>query len=568
MSRQLPRQLAAFCLPLLLVPSALGGIPGVPTRPFPMTVVADHGKFGVEVVPNGAALADLATLTRVTLTGVPLQNGARVDVDLQRVIITDGLERVDVDGVTQAPGAQPLVTLWDGHVANDPLSSVFIGFSASGTRGFIRTSTELFQVLAAPGPNNDWNATTTTIVSNEQVIPPTSATAPDWCTAIKLPGHTITTPTPAPAAPATTSIPSTGVVPIYELKVAVETDTQYYSIFNDLAAAQSYLTQLLGAVSWRYRVQAGVIITYPYVGYHTATDNWASQENGSGAGGLLGEFQAAWSNGGAPVSAHDYCFISGAGLGGGVAWLPGVCNAPYNFAVCGNIGGNTPFPISVGPLNWDFVVTAHELGHNMGAPHTHDYCPPADRCAPSGYFGQCQTQQVCTNQGTIMSYCHLCSGGFWNETTYFHANSLTDMRNLATSGCLPLFKGLASNVNLGFALAGANGFPILNASYDKPTNFFRLTVLSALPGSSGVLFFAANRLDVPLYGGTLVPNTTLLIPINISGLGGALVSASVPPSAHIPGGATFYAQAWINDPGPPNGAFAATNAVEFEMIVP
>ncbi len=565
MSRPVTRRLAALSVPCLLASSVFAGVPGVATRPFPMNVVADHGKFGVELAPDAAALADLAKLTRVTLTGVPLPLGASAELDLARVTIADAGGRVDVDGVPQAPSAAPQVTLWAGHVTNDPDSAVYLGFSASGSRGFIRTAGVLFQVLAAPGPNGDWAATTSTIINSDQVVPPASATIPDWCHALPNPNHPITLPI---ARPASTSIASTTVVPIYSARIGIETDTQYYNLFNDLAAAQSYLAQLLGAVSYRYREQVGVILTYPYIGLHTGPDQWVSQENGSGAGGLLGEFQAAWSGGHAPVAANDYCFVSGAGLGGGVAWLPGLCDPTYGFAVCGNIGGNTPFPVSVGALNWDFIVVAHELGHNFGAPHTHDYCPPADQCAPAGYFGQCQTQQVCTTQGSIMSYCHLCGAGMLNETTFFHPQSVADMRALTTAGCLGLFEGFASNVNLGFSMGGANGNPSLTASYDTFFNLFKLDLASAPSNKTGVIFFAPNMLFAPLYGGILVPNTTVTIPIATNAAGGAQVAAFVSASTHIPGGATFFAQAWVSDPGPPNGPFAASNAVQFEIILP
>ncbi|HMP08659.1 MAG TPA: PA14 domain-containing protein, partial [Lacipirellulaceae bacterium] len=77
--------------------------------------------------------------------------------------------------------------------------------------------------------------------------------------------------------------------------------------------------------------------------------------------------------------------------------------------------------------NWDIMVTSHELGHNLGTPHTHNYCPPVDECAPAGWYGQCQSQQVCTNQGTIMSYCHLCSGGLSNVKLTFADASIQSM---------------------------------------------------------------------------------------------------------------------------------------------
>jgi hypothetical protein len=117
--------------------------------------------------------------------------------------------------------------------------------------------------------------------------------------------------------------------------------------------------------------------------------------------------------------------------------LPGLCDQIYGFGVSGNVDGQVAFPVAQGPLNWDFMVFAHEVGHNFGAPHTHDYCPPLDECAPPGYFGSCQTQEDCITDGTVMSYCHLCPGGLSNITTYFHPQNVADMRGYAESvGCV------------------------------------------------------------------------------------------------------------------------------------
>ncbi|MEZ6019495.1 MAG: M12 family metallo-peptidase [Planctomycetota bacterium] len=97
--------------------------------------------------------------------------------------------------------------------------------------------------------------------------------------------------------------------------------------------------------------------------------------------------------------------MSGASLGGGVAYLDVLCNQNYGFGVSGNMTGGTQFPVSQSSNTWDFVVMAHEIGHNFSTSHTHNYCPPLDQCPPSQYFGQCQNSQVCISNGTIMSYC-------------------------------------------------------------------------------------------------------------------------------------------------------------------
>jgi len=86
------------------------------------------------------------------------------------------------------------------------------------------------------------------------------------------------------------------------------------------------------------------------------------------------------------------------GIGGGVAYRGGLYSSIYCYGVSGSLGGTFG--------RWDRIVVAHELGHNFGSPHTHDFSPPIDTCGTS-----CPSNP---SGGTIMSYCHLCSGGLNN----------------------------------------------------------------------------------------------------------------------------------------------------------
>ena len=98
----------------------------------------------------------------------------------------------------------------------------------------------------------------------------------------------------------------------------------------------------------------------------------------------------------------------------GIAWVAG--------SVCGSGSDYSFNQISAnGSWLWgDTLIVGHEIGHNMGSPHTHCYSNPApDRCyAGEGCYSgatSCPASQtingVANVTGTLMSYCHLSGFG-------------------------------------------------------------------------------------------------------------------------------------------------------------
>jgi len=549
-----------------LLAAALGGAPKSDTsaQPFPMVVLSDRGQDGIELALNPLAIEPLEQLGEARLLGMPLPGGGTVDLLLKRVQLGSTASRVVVDGLPVED--TPAVSLWHGEVPGFEGSEAFFAFSPLGSRGWVTLAGATFELLAFPDSDGSWTRSTSVLLGHDRLSalagPPKLACA----------GSPMPTPSTAPG-PRLATISGLGgglaasapTLPYYECHIAVETDYQFYQIFNNLPAAQAYAAALLGAVAGRYREQVGVIFTFPYLGFHTnSNDGWVAQENGGGSVGLLFEFQAAWQNGGGPVTADVYHFLSGANLGGGVAYIPAVCDQGYGFGVSGNLGGNTPFPVSPGWLNWDFIVVAHELGHNFNAPHTHDYCPPLDECAPPGYFGACQTQNVCTTQGTVMSYCHICGNGMPNMTTFFHPQSVADMRAYTTSSCLTPFQGVLNASSYGAGLAGSNGVPQLSVGFQaSPTEQLVLSATQAPVSQLGVLLVGESSISLPFLGGTLVTSAEYGFVFSSTASGTASVSIPVGGLAFA-AGLTLFAQGWwINNAT----TFASSAGLSFELIV-
>mmetsp|Transcript_28603 Transcript_28603/g.58577 ORF Transcript_28603/g.58577 Transcript_28603/m.58577 type:complete len:376 (-) Transcript_28603:116-1243(-) len=117
------------------------------------------------------------------------------------------------------------------------------------------------------------------------------------------------------------------------------------------------------------------------------------------------------------VSGHDiHHALLGKGLGGGVAYLGVLCNTAYGFGLSASLSGG--YRSMDNSVVWDMMVVMHEIGHNFSSGHTHsDYSPFVDSCGctkDGTCTIACPAQLPLPESSTIMSYCHLCSGGYSN----------------------------------------------------------------------------------------------------------------------------------------------------------
>ena len=404
--------------------------------PFPLTASGQTGAMGSVAMNSQAEIIHALTeLETVLLTDVALPSGALVDLRLERLSVARRRFGFQVDGQARADLLDALdLSVWKGEIEGEPGSVVMLGFSDYGSRGWIQRAGELVHFMPQPDASGDWR-NAVVLVQTEAEMNSLGFVLEDTCAA-GAPGLESLPPTQPGSGSGTTY--GAGNCGLRECPIAFETDWQLFQVFGDLNAMTAYVTTLLTFVSDRYETQVSTVLTFPYMQFYTnSNDPWSAQDSGGNCQDVLYEFRDAWA-GNVPANANLGHLMSGASLGCGVAWLDVLCSTTNNFSVSGNINGDVNFPVVQQPNNWDFIVVAHELGHNFASPHTHDYCPPLDECPAMQYWGQCQDEQICLTNGTIMSYCHLCPGGTGNITTFFHPTAATVMTN-AAAACLPLF---------------------------------------------------------------------------------------------------------------------------------
>ncbi len=231
-------------------------------------------------------------------------------------------------------------------------------------------------------------------------------------------------------------------------RVAIETDFEFYQLFNNTTAATTYIGNLIGYASTIYTAELGTSLVVQSVSlWTTSADPWTlwpapttiGQPDVRADCGLY-EFGHYWNKNHTGVSRTIAFFMSGKSYNAGVAWIGALCASAswFNFtdtADCPGIptdvswfgdygfassfAGN--FDINHPAVVWDILEVAHEIGHNFGSPHSHCYNGLEGNASP---IDQCQSGEVDTHgacysgtpslpgpagagSGTIMSYCHL-----------------------------------------------------------------------------------------------------------------------------------------------------------------
>ena len=398
----------------------------------PLIQLASDNRPGIAAALDQARVAELGDAQTARLHGFPLPDLGEVTLDLARVPlpIEPGAVLM-VDGQPQPGGLAAAVediSIWSGSVLEVPGARAFLSFGSDGPSGFVELPYNTGRIIhILPEASETQAIAGCRVVHEEDLLAAGTGTTPTIC------GGQVLPPNVAPQVMSSNTGPSTSNLTVANCRLAIETDYQLYAKFGSVSGLTSYVTGLIGAISDQYMLDVQTSISISYLGvYSDANDPWTNQDSGGSTGGLLSEFRSAWNANGWPASADLAHFLSGANLGGGIAYLNVLCNSSFGYGVSANLNGNINWGTWDGEpasFTWDFVVVAHELGHNFGSDHTHEFCPPLDVC-----YDNCSSPNTCS-QGTIMSYCHSC-GGMDNIDLRFHHVTANVMRSRVEASCL------------------------------------------------------------------------------------------------------------------------------------
>ncbi|AKS42244.1 M12 family metallo-peptidase [Wenzhouxiangella marina] len=194
--------------------------------------------------------------------------------------------------------------------------------------------------------------------------------------------------------------------------LAIDTDKEWLSLRfgDDVNAAADYNEALMLTVNGLFETQLNLRMQLGTVFLRVGSDPYPLADSGAGSA-ELNEFGTYWQNNYGGVQRTHAAMISGRlssqNSASGIAWVDSYCRTQ-------NAGGsysyNQLFRNPSFPAATSAGLFAHELGHNLGSPHTHCYSPPIDQCyavEPGCYSGP--TSCPTAGFGTLMSYCHFSS---------------------------------------------------------------------------------------------------------------------------------------------------------------
>jgi hypothetical protein len=256
-------------------------------------------------------------------------------------------------------------------------------------------------------------------------------------------------------APAGTGLPQmkTTGVGCKVVQIYFECDYKMYQDNgSDVTNTANYVNAIFNQISTLY-ANENIEVQISQIFVWTTSDPYASSQNTSTALTAFKNYRGTTYNGNL---AH---LLTTRNLGGGIAYVDVICNKAYGYGVSMIYNTYNTIPT----YSWTIEVVTHELGHNLGSPHTQS-CTwpggPIDNCY-SVEGGNCSPGPTPTNGGTIMSYCHLTNVGinFSNGFGTLPGNLIRD--RVTNASCL---------VGSGTAPAGLSSSNITTTSADLSWN--------------------------------------------------------------------------------------------------
>ncbi len=199
------------------------------------------------------------------------------------------------------------------------------------------------------------------------------------------------------------AIPEVNIATLPRLvEMAVDADYEFTSMFATPMAAIDYILTLYGANSFILERDCNTRLRMNYIRTFDTADDLYNEPN------PLNPFRDEWNANQTWVTRDLAQLLTGRRdlPYGGVAWLNAACT-DHGYSVSGYMIGSFADSTQTNPGNWDIIVSTHEIGHNIGTLHTHNY--GIDNCASGS-----------VQRGTIMSYCHVVSGATSNVDLRFH----------------------------------------------------------------------------------------------------------------------------------------------------
>jgi hypothetical protein len=271
----------------------------------------------------------------------------------------------------------------------DPATGEVTGFAARGdTRvellGFAEIGIEVTAVEDAPDAINECG----TVLGDQP---------PDVIASLSAGGMTSRSEAPQ------------GTALSFQAVIAIDTDTEWMAgKSNDTAVATTWITDLFLAMNVFYERDVETRLLLGDLILRVGSDPYSEPSNRPAQ---LNEFSEYWRVNMGAIDRDFAALLSGrsisAGSFSGIAWLDQYCQAGFFFGL-GTVGSYSFNAIGSSRTAANTAAfVGHEIGHNLGSPHTHCYSPPVDHCynAESGCYSGTPSCPA-GGKGTIMSYCH------------------------------------------------------------------------------------------------------------------------------------------------------------------